>query len=120
MRLTLPLPPSANAYWRSIPHGNSCRAILSKAGRKYKASAEYALSAQRTELLTGPVAVTFTVFFPNKRGDLDNRIKPAGDVLQGFAYENDRQIVEIHAYRRIDKDNPRLELTITETKGAKP
>ena len=111
--ILLPFPPSANAYWRSVPVAGSCRAILSKGGRAYKRLAELALSAQRTELLTGPVAVTFTVYFPNKRGDLDNRLKPAGDVLQGFAYENDKQIVELHAYRRIDSGNPRVEVTIT-------
>ena len=118
--IVLPFPPSTNAYWRSVPMGGSCRAILSQAGREYKRIAELALSAQRIGIITGPVAVTFTVYFPNLRGDLDNRLKPAGDVLQGFAYEDDKQIVELHAYRRTDKANPRVEVYVKENLSEPP
>ena len=34
--------------------------------------------------------------------------------LQGVAYDNDSQIVEIHAYLRDDKADPRVEVEIEE------
>jgi Holliday junction resolvase RusA-like endonuclease len=39
------------------------------------------------------------------------------DNLQGIAYVNDRQIVEIHARRFDDKANPRVEVIIEEVQG---
>ena len=61
--------------------------------------------------MDGPVALNLTVFRPRKSGDLDNYLKIMLDALQGFLYDNDSQIVEIHAYRQDDKDNPRVVLT---------
>lgn len=112
MNLTLPLPPSANAYWRAIPSGKFCRILTSEVGREYKENAELLLKAQCREIMEGPIGVVLTVYFPNKRGDLDNRIKPTLDALQGVAIWDDKQIVDIHAKRLIDKDNPRVEITI--------
>ena len=60
----------------------------------------------------GPVGVSAIVYFPNRRGDLDNRLKPVLDALQGVAYSDDRQIVAINAVRQIDKDSPRVEVAV--------
>lgn len=113
MRLVLPLPPSANAVWRSIARQRSngkafVTVVLSKEGRQFKRDAASWLNAQRTEVLEGPVSIRMTVFFPNRRGDLDNRTKPTLDVLQGVAYTNDSQIVHIESRREIAKDDPRV------------
>ena len=36
------------------------------------------------------------------------------DLLQGFAYENDRQVKEKHIYWGLDKENPRTQIKISE------
>ena len=116
MRLTLPLPPSANAYWRAICQGRKARVLVSKDGRAYRRRARLVGLAQvgNLEPFTGPVRVALHVVTPTKRGDLDNRIKPTLDALQGLAYDDDKRVVELHATRGVDRDNPRVEITVEE------
>ena len=113
MNLTLPLPPSANRYWRSICLGNRPRVLVSKQGRAYRKRAQLVAGAQFKRVpLTQDVRVVLNVYTPTRAGDLDNRIKPTLDALQGIAYADDRQVVEILARRFVDKDNPRVEVTV--------
>jgi len=105
---TLPVPPSANDYWRYTG-----RVFTSDKAAAYK-SVVGMLGPNR---LTGPVAVNMTVYRARKSGDLDNFMKVMFDALQGVLYENDSQIVEIHAWREDDKENPRVELLVYEAKG---
>jgi Holliday junction resolvase RusA-like endonuclease len=60
------------------------------------------------------LSVTFRVFRPVRRGDLDNRLKISQDALKGICFADDKQIVEIHAYRFDDKANPRIEIDLKE------
>lgn len=117
--LTLPVPPSANEYWK-------LKTIRSKKGRLiptlvtsekaavYKAEVGWALKGTGITKITGSVALILSVFRPAKRGDLDNYQKVLLDSLEGYLYSNDRQIVELHAYRYDDKDNPRVEIVAWE------
>lgn len=110
IELTLPYPPSANRYWRNVKG----RTLKSKAARTYALACQWSARAQMDgDMLAGDVAVRLDLFRPAKRGDLDNRIKVALDAIQGIAYADDKQIVEIHAYRHDDKADPRLEVAIT-------
>jgi len=52
-------------------------------------------------MLVGPLRLS--VWFAKGRGDLDNRIKTISDALNGIAYEDDRQIRELHAYETDQK-----------------
>ena len=112
MRVTLPFPPSANAAWRAVVIGGNVRVLLSRDGKAFKRDAASWLQAQRTEVLEGDVGVWIVVFFPNRRGDLDNRAKPILDVLQGECFHNDSQVVYLSLTREIDKANPRTEVTV--------
>jgi Holliday junction resolvase RusA-like endonuclease len=56
------------------------------------------------------------VYRPRKAGDLSNRIKVLEDALNGIAWIDDKQIVEIHARREDDASNPRVEVRIEEAK----
>jgi len=47
-----------------------------------------------------------------RRRDLDNLEKVAADSLNDLVWEDDSQIVESHAYKKLDRDNPRLEITV--------
>jgi len=105
---TLPVPPSANRYWRVWNN----RIVVTDEARAYKQEIKYRFG--NFAPILGDVCVNFTVFRPAKRGDLDNYQKLMFDALQGIAYANDNQIVEIHSFREDDKDNPRVELYIYE------
>ena len=105
---TLPVPPSANRYWR-IYHN---RMVVTDEARTYKQ--EIALLLRGAIPLTGRVAVNLSVFRPRLSGDLDNYNKVMFDALQGLAYRNDNQIVEIHSFRKDDKYNPRVEFLVSD------
>jgi Holliday junction resolvase RusA-like endonuclease len=109
--LTLPYPPSANRYWRVFRN----RVVVSGEATRYKKDAAAAASMQGIdEPLTGDLSLAIKVYRPLKSGDLDNRLKVVLDSLQGIAYKNDSQIVEIRATRFDDKSNPRIEISISE------
>jgi crossover junction endodeoxyribonuclease RusA len=105
MTIELPLPPSANRYWRNFQG----RTVKSQEARNYQAQVGWlAKVAGLSEPLDGDISVSLRVYRQQRRGDLDNRIKVILDSLQGIAYEDDNQVVELHAYRYDDKENPRV------------
>lgn len=107
-RIRLDYPPSVNHYWRSdrgVTH-------ISTEGKNYRQRAALYLNTKGITPLDGDIVIVLRVFRPAKRGDLDNSFKVPLDVLKGYAYNDDKQIIEIHGYRYDDKDNPRLEVTI--------
>lgn len=62
------------------------------------------------KLLEGRLSATAHCYYASERKDLD--IDLLLDCLQGRIYKNDRQVREKHLYHHIDKENPRVELTI--------
>ena len=108
---TLPVPPSANRYWR-VWHN---RIVVTDEAQAYKQEIKYLLS--QAVPMKGLVAVNFSVYRPRMKGDLDNYNKIMFDALQGLVYENDNQIVEIHSFRKDDKHNPRVELLVHPSEG---
>jgi Holliday junction resolvase RusA-like endonuclease len=62
----------------------------------------------------GPIALDAFVFYKDWRRDLD--IALLQDCLQAHGIiKNDRQVIQIHAYRYIDKENPRTRFFLSET-----
>ena len=112
MTLTLPVPPSANRYWRTV-HG---RPVKSREARAYRGLVWTAVAqqARARAVIVGdaPVCVTARWYRGRKSGDLDNRLKVLLDALKGLAYRDDKQVVELHAYRGEDRRHPRVEVTI--------
>jgi len=118
MKLTLPEPPSANRYWR---HAKG-RTYLSAEALAYRDAVLRAWASAKTtqrllrktglRRMVGPISFTFTWYRGRKSGDLDNRTKQLCDALRGYAYEDDSQIVELHAYRVDRPRNPGVEVTI--------
>jgi crossover junction endodeoxyribonuclease RusA len=113
VKLTLPYPPSANAYWRAV----NGRVLKSEEARRYQNGVRMRwLTTKPPEAPLkppgGPVVVSVVVFRPQRRGDLDNVLKVLLDSLKGIAFEDDSQVVELHALRFDDKANPRAEVTI--------
>lgn len=66
-------------------------------------------------LLEGDLAIHMTIYYATRRPDLDESL--ILDLLQGVAYENDRQIREKHIYWGLDKENPRCEIFIKKREG---
>lgn len=107
-KITLDYPPSSNRYWR---YGRGMIHRSHEANAYRDAVALICITAG-IEPLEGDVGVVLHFYRPAKRGDLDNRIKIMLDCLQGYAYQNDSQVAEIHAVRRDDNKCPRVEVEV--------
>ncbi len=111
MKLVLPYPPSANRYWRTV-NGHP---VVSAEARAYKQGVKLRLLSEGYRNPPSCPVVLFATFYrPRKAGDLSNRIKVLEDALNGIAWIDDGQVVEIHARREDDKLNPRVEVRIEE------
>ena len=112
MVLTLPVCPSANRWWRNV----NGRMVKSLAARDYQELAGGIAMLCRMERIPAPteVEVVISWYRAKKQGDLDKRFGVMLDALQGIAYDNDSQIAELHAYRHLDRVNPRMEVIVTE------
>jgi len=89
--------------------------VKSREAREYQELASILAIQQRIPLVKKPQEVVVTVrwFREALRGDLDKRYSIMLDALQGVAFENDAQVAEIHAYRSLDRENPRMEVIVS-------
>lgn len=107
-----------------IPSKSNCYRIVTQFGHgslaKTKALKEYEKSfylqcSLREKMIEGYFKFYIDVYYENMRPDLDNSFKICLDMLQACrVIKNDRQCVEIHARKLIDKNSPRIEFTIEE------
>lgn len=89
--------------------------IKSKAALEFEQSAILQLKApmRNRKPFEGDVACEFEVYYQSRRSDLDTSL--IRDILQKVGvYLNDRQIVEVHEVKHLDKENPRVEMLIYE------
>lgn len=108
MTFTVPYPPSLNAYYRTWKG----RVLISAEGRAYRTSCQRRLAMLGLKRMEGPVAVRIHVHRPRRVGDLDNTLKCLLDSLNGMAWADDSQVVDLHAIRHDDAANPRVEVEI--------
>lgn len=110
--LTLPWPPSVNAYWRMFQN----RMIISKDGREYRQEvlANVPIAARRK--LTGRLTVTITAWPPDRRRrDIDNLPKCVLDALaKAGVYEDDSQIDYLAIERGDVCEKGRLDIMVRE------
>lgn len=70
--------------------------------------------------ITNFFSIDIDVFYANNRKDLDGSFKILLDCLQQCnVIKNDRECVEIHARKMVDKINPRVTITISTISGVK-
>ena len=81
--------------------------------RAYESTIAYMARQYFKKPLEGDVRLTIT-FRVKRMADLDNLVKAVTDALNGIVYNDDRQIVEIHAFRIKDKLHPCVECKIEE------
>ena len=110
----LPLPPSANRYWRMFRG----RMVTSSEAKNYKALVAALLHGHQVEPLDGPVCVSISVYRARRAGDLDNFQKVLLDALQGICYIDDKQVTELHAFMFDDRQHPRVEIAISSQQNA--
>ncbi len=118
LSLTLPLPPSINRQYATV----NGRRVLSATGRRYKVTVGQLFmtapsSSEWTSFLQKAQAhflmLTIHFYFPTLlRRDIDGGLKIAQDSLCEAMNLNDNRIMEIHLYKTLDRDNPRLECTL--------
>jgi len=94
--IELPLPPSANKYWRKGRNGIT---YVSKEAESFKEEVGWAAVAAQLEPIEGPVGMTIDAYICDTRRDLDNCCKILLDALQGYAYEDDNMVYDYHARR---------------------
>jgi Holliday junction resolvase RusA-like endonuclease len=112
MRLTILGEPASKANARRLVTIRGRPAFIKSAKAiAYAKAAQWQLEAAKIQAIhLGPVSVSMRIFYASQRPDLDASV--VLDVLQGYAYENDRQVRELHLYHAIDKANPRAEIAV--------
>ena len=121
----LPLPPSINSQYATV----NGRRVLSSTGRRYKAGIAQILlgalaqSPHRATFLNAAqshyLALSIHFYFPTLlRRDLDGGLKIAQDALCEAMGINDNRIVEIHLYKSLDREAPRLDCALSTTSPA--
>lgn len=111
---TLPIPPSANEYWRSFAVNGKVRIVLSQKARSYKAAVADLAHRLGMRPVSGNVHLTIHLFRNQASGDLSNRIKVIEDALIGVAFLDDSQVTAINAVRFDDKGNGRIVISVVE------
>jgi len=108
IELTLPYPPTLNNAFVSRGRFR----VLSPKARAYKEEVAKLAQIARIKPLEGNVGIILWVYRPRKVGDLDNTLKLLLDGLKGYAWIDDKQIIQIQAYRFDDKENPRAVIQV--------
>ena len=109
IKLQLPIPPSLNRKYINN------RFVVSSEWRSFKRTVSEICQEQRVKPFTGEVGMEIVYYRPRKAGDIDNKLKAVLDSLQGWAYEDDKQVAELSILRSdSQKKNPRMEVKIYE------
>lgn len=110
--VTLPFPPTVNTYWRTWRG----RTIISAKGRQYRAECMACASLRPLAAFSFyHLTVSIIAWLPDaRRRDLDNLLKAPLDALgHARVYADDSQIHDLRIVRAgVDRDSPRLEITI--------
>jgi Holliday junction resolvase RusA-like endonuclease len=127
VRLVILGEPASKANQRQIVTiANRPAVIKSKKARNYERDALRQIPPWARQRIEGPVRVTMYLYYATERPDLDESV--VLDVLQdryskrnalglralkqAGIYRNDRQVREKHVHHRIDRANPRAEITV--------
>ncbi|ALX94865.1 endodeoxyribonuclease [Serratia fonticola] len=118
-KLSLPWPPSNNAYYR---HGRG-KNYISEKGEKYTKAVNSIIQQQNLAIkLSGSLSVTIYAAPPdNRKRDLDNLSKGVLDALTKAGFWIDDGHIDIHSTRRCQKiKGGQLWLVVRETDGVLP
>lgn len=107
------IPSKSNGYRIITIHGHGSL-TKSKKLKEYEKSFFLQCGLYRDKMITDYFKVDLDVYFPTMAHDLDGAFKVFLDCLQSCkAIKNDNRCVAINARKFIDKNNPRIEFTLT-------
>ena len=119
LQLTLPSPISCNRYWRTFRG----RQVISAEARAFKSLVAWKARQDGIQPLHGPIVLTVAYHpkrpkkwtgGPVRRQDVSNVVKVAEDALQGVAFVNDSQVVELHVILGEPVEGGALKVTVEE------
>ena len=107
-------PPSTSSIYKYRNAGKFIMGYMSAEGKQKKEEIRYELMQQyKNKCSQDDFNIEIKYFFPDKRRrDIDNFLKLIFDAATGLIWEDDSQIQSMMLSKYIDKDNPRVELTI--------
>lgn len=107
-------PRSTNNIYKSHCRFGHPAVYMTAEGKSLKESYQWEAKSQWKEKpISEPVKVKVELFFrKNGRHDIDNFGKILLDALSGIVWEDDSQIQEMTVTKWLDKDAPRIEITI--------
>lgn len=124
----LPVPPSINRSYKSFLNPETGKSAFAgtSAARKFKKAAEKALAdavvdwsvvehirAAKLKKIQTPLEMTMHFYFEYMwMRDIDSGIKTAMDTTFKHLKLNDNLIVELHIKKRMDKADPRVDISI--------
>lgn len=102
-----------------VPSKSNCYRFSGKFMYKTKALKEYEDSfmdqckVYKDRNIEGNLRIEATVYYPNRKSDIDNSLKVLLDMMQKVkAFDNDNKVAEIQIFKKLDKENPRVEFSI--------
>lgn len=115
MQITLgECPQSTNSLYRTTCNGGHPNTYMTRKGKRIKS--DYVLEAQSqwsNNVTDEDIEIYIDFYFPTAhRRDIDNYFKIVLDSLEGVVYEDDSQIQKMTVTKDIDRDNPRVEITV--------
>ena len=112
-------PKSNQKIYKITSRGKFASMYMSKEGNMIKDSYKSQSRLQWTNKpFTGDVLINVKLYFGTKRKcDIDNFGKLLLDSLTGIVWEDDSQIKKMIVEKFYDKNLPRIEITILESKG---
>ena len=102
-------PASAKNQRRIVRIHDKTRLIKSSKALAYSKS--FALQCPKIPLMEGDVALLIDVYYASRRPDLA-ALDMIQDLLQGFIYQNDRQVKASQSLWNLDRKNPRVRIRV--------
>lgn len=109
------VPPSTNNVWKYMVRGHRVMKYTSAEGKKFKELVRSSVPHIHMPF-EGRIKADISLTFPTRRKcDIDNFNKVLLDALNGIAYVDDSQIVELKIKKFYSKNKPKTILRLTET-----
>lgn len=109
-------PRTTNTLYATVCRGSFPTRYMTKGGKDLKDDYSWQAKSQwKGQPLEGNVEVGIKIYFATKRkADWDNFHKLSMDALTGIVWVDDSQIQKATVEKFYDKENPRIELEVSE------
>ena len=105
--------PSKSNCYRISTRGKFARLYKTIHLKAYENSFAKQIRHHKGLNITTHFKLFLAVYFPSRRSDIDNSLKVVLDCLEmAKAIKNDNLCYELEVYKRIDKENPRIEFEL--------